>query len=613
MLHPRPTLWFELVTTRRDLSLAMQALAASGSVELAAQPFEGARPVLPRLERFFDAFHALERDFGVWWPAGRGDAGVVLDNPIAVLEDTVGALDRWAEAARPLIERIQAASARRTELDLVARLLASLPAAMPLGRSSGGGAGRIARSAWLLPAALAEGFDTGAVVAEIYPSGDRSFVVAVGDGDAMQRLRADMAAHKATPVPLPEVLAETADRVGAVDRLRARAGAEIAAAGAGLDDLARARDLPEVLNRVAVLEWLYRNAGDVQATPHTVRITGWTSTPDGTPLRAALDAAGVSYVLSLREAEAGRDAPLVLDNPAWLRPFEVFTRLLGMPGRGAIDPSVMTAAIAPVLFGFMFGDVGQGAVLLLAGLAFWDRMPVLRLLVPGGAMAMVFGLLFGSVFSLEQVVPALWLHPLGEPVPVLIAALGLGVAILLAGIALDLVQAGRGGRAALWLRTNGGLVLSYAALLLAMRWPAAAWGLVAGLALTALGARDAAGRLGLAATGVALAEHAEGLMRLFVATVSFARVGAFALAHAGLSAAVVGVAEAAGGAGFWAVLLIGNLIVIALEGLVAGIQTTRLVLFEFFIRFFRAEGREFRPLAAPAPPRRANLNGGKAT
>ena len=43
----------------------------------------------------------------------------------------------------------------------------------------------------------------------------------------------------------------------------------------------------------------------------------------------------------------------------------------------------------------------------------------------------------------------------------------------------------------------------------------------------------------------------------------------------------------------------GNVIVIVLETLVVSIQTTRLVLFEFFTRFFRAEGREFRPLAAP--------------
>ena len=81
---------------------------------------------------------------------------------------------------------------------------------------------------------------------------------------------------------------------------------------------------------------------------------------------------------------------------------------------------------------------------------------------------------------------------------------------------------------------------------------------------------------------------------------SFARVGAFALAHAGLASAVVALAEAAGhGIGFWLILVLGNLLILAIEGLIVSIQTTRLVLFEFFTRFFKPEGRAFRPLAPP--------------
>jgi V/A-type H+-transporting ATPase subunit I len=98
----------------------------------------------------------------------------------------------------------------------------------------------------------------------------------------------------------------------------------------------------------------------------------------------------------------------------------------------------------------------------------------------------------------------------------------------------------------------------------------------------------------------ALGHLLEGGMQILVNTLSFARVGAFALAHASLSAAVVTMADAAP---LWAGLLImvlGNLLIIALEGLVVFIQTTRLVLFEFFNRFLRGSGRVFRPL--PAPP-----------
>ncbi len=47
-------------------------------------------------------------------------------------------------------------------------------------------------------------------------------------------------------------------------------------------------------------------------------------------------------------------------------------------------------------------------------------------------------------------------------------------------------------------------------------------------------------------------------------------------------------------------LIVGNALIIAIEGLVVGIQTTRLVLFEFFIRFLHGSGRAFRPLPLPA-------------
>ena len=98
----------------------------------------------------------------------------------------------------------------------------------------------------------------------------------------------------------------------------------------------------------------------------------------------------------------------------------------------------------------------------------------------------------------------------------------------------------------------------------------------------------------------AAADLIEGLMRLVVNTLSFVRVGAFALAHAGLSLAVVSLADGTSNIVIsLIVMVIGNAMIIAIEGLVASIQTTRLVLFEFFNRFLKAEGREFQPLAPP--------------
>jgi len=81
--------------------------------------------------------------------------------------------------------------------------------------------------------------------------------------------------------------------------------------------------------------------------------------------------------------------------------------------------------------------------------------------------------------------------------------------------------------------------------------------------------------------------------------VSFARVGAFALAHTGLSVAIIEMAQTSGSIGYWIVLVLGNVLVIMLEGVVVSIQTTRLLLFEFFIRFLTGAGRAFKPLPPP--------------
>jgi V/A-type H+-transporting ATPase subunit I len=93
---------------------------------------------------------------------------------------------------------------------------------------------------------------------------------------------------------------------------------------------------------------------------------------------------------------------------------------------------------------------------------------------------------------------------------------------------------------------------------------------------------------------------------LVMNTLSFLRVGAFALAHAALSSAVMTLADAA--ESLWLIgliILVGNVFGVVLEGLLVFVQTTRLVLFEFFIRFLRAEGRLFRPVGGPSPEKRS--------
>jgi V/A-type H+-transporting ATPase subunit I len=368
---------------------------------------------------------------------------------------------------------------------------------------------------------------------------------------------------------------------------------------AAVTTLSTTHDVAGALGDFALIDWLGRHAGNIAGSERLAWITGWTSDETGETLRAALARREVRHLLRLLPEPPGANAPLVLRNPPWARAFEVYAGMMGTPGRNEADPSLLLAVVAPLMFGFMFGDVGQGAVLIASGLIFGGRMPVLRLLVPGGVAAMGFGLLFGSVFCREDLIPALWLQPLSEPLTLLAVALAGGVVLLLIGLVLDAVQSlwREDGRS--WAYRQAGFVVTYLALLVAIAWRPALWAALVGALWYVAGAVLLSHRDRRVEAGIALAEFVEQTAQLLVNTVSFARVGAFALAHAGLSAAIVGVAEVFGGVGFWVTLVLGNLLVLALEGLVVGIQTTRLVLFEFFIRFLRGGGRKFAPLEPP--------------
>ena len=161
------------------------------------------------------------------------------------------------------------------------------------------------------------------------------------------------------------------------------------------------------------------------------------------------------------------------------------------------------------------------------------------------------------------------------------------------------------GEARHWWAQRAGLLAAYGGLLSALRYTEGLLVAAVGAAWFITGATALAKKERLTALAEASSEFLEQILRLLVNTVSFARIGAFALAHAGLSVAIIELAQAGGRVGYWIVLVVGNILVIVLEGVVVSIQTTRLLLFEFFIRFLTGAGRAFKPLPPPLSPRPA--------
>jgi V/A-type H+-transporting ATPase subunit I len=596
--------WFELLTSREELGVALDCLARTRSVQLQAYSRGESRLPLGDLRRVLDDFEALARRFRPWWPAA---SRCVVDTEHALLDAPAAALERlreWSRAAEPIVAELEALALEREELAALARLCRAAGDALPrLDRLAAAGP-VLASRLYLLPAGTPPLSLPPALIHQVWtpdPAGE-TYLLAIGPREEMLELDTLLAARKVHRLALPEGLPQSADALQADLQRRTEAlEARTEHARTALRTLDAQHETAAALGEMALAAWVVTHVPELPVTEHFAWVTGWCSSHDDAVLRAALDAKGVHYLLRLAPAPAGTVPPSVLRNPRWARPFEAMTGMMGVPAANDADPSLLVAILAPLMFGFMFGDVAQGAIVACAGLALSRRVPALRLLLPGGLMAILFGFAFGSVFAREDVLPALWLRPLEQPLAVLGVALGFGVVTLVLGLALDALQSHWRGQLRHWLLCDSGLLLAYTGIIGSVLDLRALWLLPLGIAASLAGACVAQPGRRAAAAGIAAGEFVEHLLQLGVNTVSFVRVGAFALAHAGLCSAVVGMAEAAG-PGYWPVLIVGNAAIIALEGLVVSIQTTRLVLFEFFIRFLTARGRPFEPLTPPPAP-----------
>ncbi len=603
-LKPQPARWFEALAARDDVSRLAEALARTGVVQIEAEQETGELRQTPELRSELDEYDRLARRYHPYWPKDERRALGMPGAPAEVVEQALERLRAWRSEADPVIARLESIANERSSLSLLYELLSATGDDFPdFDKLRHAGPSLTTRLFALPPEPRGADLGEGRLARRI-DGEEHTFVLLVDSAAALDKLQESLLAAKARPMELPPWLepSASASRVLVESRLDELDSEEVAARHE-LIASHEAHELATALSDLHRLRWFFANVPLLPETRNFAVVTGWTSDSTGATLRRALAESRIDALVHFPAAPRDRIPPIVLDNPRWVKPFEAFAGMLGTPAQHETDPSPLLAVIAPLLFGFMFGDVGQGFVLLLAGLLLKKRLPVLKLLIPGGIAAMAFGVLFGGFFARHDVLPALWVHPLSDPLGVLVASLLGGAAILLVGLLLGGVQARWQRRLATWLATDAALVAIYLGLLGVLVDRRSLWIAGAGVVWHVLGSGAAAHRARLAAAASAAGHLIERTLQLFVNTVSFARVGAFALAHAGLSVAVVGLSHAAGSpVGTIAVLVVGNAFTLLLEGLVVSIQTTRLVLFEFFVRFLKGEGRQFRPLLPPPDP-----------
>jgi len=347
---------------------------------------------------------------------------------------------------------------------------------------------------------------------------------------------------------------------------------------------------------------------------------GWAPEPELAALAARLQPLGASLV-PLR-APRGVQPPTLLAPAPAAEPFQPLVSTYGAVPYDDLDPTLFVALTYCVMFGMMFGDVGDGILIVAAALALRSarqpRWPSLRkgwpMIAAAGVAAVIFGGLYGELFGPTKVLPTVWLAPLDSPTRLLAAAVLFGGCLLAAGYAIGIVNRWREGGAPLALTAGSGvpglgLLLGGALIVLGNLGHAGAvevGGLaVAGLALLALavGLRSEAGGGG-GAVGVVLIGAFDAVVRVFSNVFSFARLAAFGLMHAAIGQVVFHAAASLTGTAIGdlagaAVFVVGGTVAFALEGLVVAVQALRLEYYELFSRMFTREGRPFTPWRLP--------------
>lgn len=344
-------------------------------------------------------------------------------------------------------------------------------------------------------------------------------------------------------------------------------------------------------------------------------IVGWMSKKDAKALKKETkedDEVALFYTEKPENLKGIVSPPTKLKNNPVFRPFEMFVKMYGYPEYNEIDPTPILAITYILFFGMMFGDLGQSLVLAVAGLYLgWkkksDLIKIIGIVSFSGA---VFGVLYGSVFGLENLIHGV-LPPMENITTLLIGTISIGAVIIMISMVVNIINLWREKNVGEMLFSHNGIsgLVFYVSLLLfvlnmlgIVSVPGVITGSLMGITLVLMYMAEPFAEL---VNGKkdwfpkdkmyfvqSLFEMMEVLLSYFSNTISFLRIGALAIAHVGMMKVVEVLAEG-GGAKTVIVYIIGNIFVMALEGMIVCIQVLRLEYYEMFSRYYRGGGKPF--------------------
>lgn len=396
--------------------------------------------------------------------------------------------------------------------------------------------------------------------------------------------------------------------------------------------------------KLATLEQAVREEqailGAQQNFPHTdnaVLITGWVPAERSVVLRECLrSVCGERCVIRIEDPDdvPVDEIPVLLHPPRLLRPFITLVTGFGLPGYRDLEPTLLVAISYMLMFGIMFGDVGHGGLLAVAGTGamLLGRDNKVRdyglLVLMAGLSSIVFGVAYGSYFGIPALEAyALWHAPLHAPVRLMVATVGVGVIMITLGVILNMINRFRRGDFLSGVLDKFGLVgglFYWGCLVFIVKYTAlrelglTSLMFVVAIALPLLAVTlkeplqyALAKRAGHAphsdslmmACMESVIEAFEAVLSYLANTISFVRLAAYAMSHAAILMATFAVAEAvvdipaAGGLLYLAVVIGGNAVALLLEGVVVAVQVLRLEYYEFFSKFFPGTGVPYRPFS----------------
>jgi V/A-type H+-transporting ATPase subunit I len=358
-------------------------------------------------------------------------------------------------------------------------------------------------------------------------------------------------------------------------------------------------------------------------TDKTVLFSGWVPKEEKENAIKEIKKIDKGCYIEAKDAEEvnipKEEIPVKFKHFTFFKPFELLIDLYGIPRYGTIDPTIFVAISFLVMFGAMFGDMGHGIVLVLGSLFLkMSKNEKVRqafaLMLYCGISSVIFGVLYGSFFGIEF--RSLWIKPINNILEIFKVSVMFGMGIISLGILINIINAMRDKDYLKVLFDKAGLiggVIYWTAIgLFTKIFMSKTQGLNIYFIIISVGFIlfflkpfiEAVFRKEKHNIFISLMESTIDVLEVGMSylanTVSFIRIAAFSLAHAGLFIAIFElsrIVNTAGGAFLsFLIVILGNILIIFLEGLAVSIQSLRLNYYEFFSKFFMLGKETYKPI-----------------